>query len=163
MRTKFVFTVFTGIVASGSVFAQAAASMSAAEKIVLIQRQAELDFARLDRNGDGVVSREEARADRRYDTRFDAIDSNGDGKLSKEEILSYHAAIYARPRPNLLQGRLKAADTDGDNALTRSEAEAAHLTLLVKHFEKIDADKDGKVTPEELRAFLRNNRLGALM
>lgn len=38
-------------------------------------------------------------------------------------------------------------------ALTKSQAQAAGMTKLVLHFEKIDANGDGLVTREELRAY----------
>jgi Ca2+-binding EF-hand superfamily protein len=47
--------------------------------------------------------------------------------------------------------RLKAADTNGDGMLSKSEAAA--LPRLAEHFDAIDANKDGFVTFEELRAF----------
>lgn len=51
--------------------------------------------------------------------------------------------------------QFKAADKDGDGALTRSEAQAANLGRVVEHFDRIDANKDGKVTREEIRTLLR--------
>jgi Ca2+-binding EF-hand superfamily protein len=48
--------------------------------------------------------------------------------------------------------RFKAADKNGDGALTKAEAEAGKLQYIAQHFDKIDANKDGKVTREELRA-----------
>jgi Ca2+-binding EF-hand superfamily protein len=47
--------------------------------------------------------------------------------------------------------RLKAADTNGDGLISR--AEAAALPRIAKHFDEIDANKDGQVSKEELRAF----------
>jgi hypothetical protein len=42
-------------------------------------------FARLDANGDGAISREEA-ANTRLARRFDKLDANGDGFITKEEM-----------------------------------------------------------------------------
>ena len=50
-----------------------------------------------------------------------------------------------------LQDRLKAADANGDGLIDRAEAEAG-LPRLAKHFDKLDADGDGKLSPEEMRA-----------
>ena len=47
--------------------------------------------------------------------------------------------------------RLKQADTNADGMLNRDEAKA--LPMISKHFDEIDADHDGQVTAEELRAF----------
>ena len=40
------------------------------------------------------------------------------------------------------------ADGDGDGRITQAEAEARAL----RHFDQMDANRDGKVTPEERRA-----------
>ena len=47
--------------------------------------------------------------------------------------------------------RFKQADTDGDGALSRAEAEKG-MPRLSRHFDAIDADKDGRVTREEIEA-----------
>lgn len=52
--------------------------------------------------------------------------------------------------------QFSAADRDGDGALTRAEAEAGHLGGIVDNFDRIDANKDGKVTRDEIRAMLRS-------
>lgn len=44
------------------------------------------------------------------------------------------------------------ADTDGDGALSFQEIMAIHKRI----FDKIDANKDGKITPEEVQAFIRD-------
>ncbi|KGD98585.1 MULTISPECIES: EF-hand domain-containing protein [Rhizobium/Agrobacterium group] len=43
------------------------------------------------------------------------------------------------------------ADTDGDGALSFEEVTAVHKRI----FDSVDANKDGKVTPEEMQAFWR--------
>jgi hypothetical protein len=49
------------------------------------------------------------------------------------------------------RGKMKAADTNGDGMI--SKAEAATLPRLAKDFDAIDANKDGLVAPDEMRAF----------
>jgi Ca2+-binding EF-hand superfamily protein len=51
--------------------------------------------------------------------------------------------------------QFKAADKDRDGILTRAEAEAAGMGRIVRHFDRIDGNKDGKVTRDELRAVVR--------
>ena len=55
-----------------------------------MEREAGPDVARafrnLDRNGDGYITREEARGDDAVARGFDLADRNGDGKLDPEEF-----------------------------------------------------------------------------
>ena len=46
-------------------------------------------------------------------------------------------------------------DTDHDGRISRQEAQAA--PRLAAHFDKIDADKDGYLTPAELTAAIENH------
>lgn len=54
------------------------------------------------------------------------------------------------PRHGAMLERLKAADTNADGLISRSEAAA--LPRLAERFDAIDANKDGQVSFEELRA-----------
>ena len=54
--------------------------------------------------------------------------------------------------------RIKAADTNADGLLSRSEAAA--LPRIAEHFDEIDANKDGQVSFEELRAAFGKHRHG---
>jgi len=54
------------------------------------------------------------------------------------------------PRKGAMLERLKAADTNADGLISRSEAAA--LPRLAEHFDAIDTNKDGQVSFEELRA-----------
>lgn len=51
--------------------------------------QYRVDFAALDADGDGYISRVEARAHPTLDAEFNAIDSNRDGRLSREELAGW--------------------------------------------------------------------------
>ena len=51
-----------------------------------------------------------------------------------------------------MQERLKAADKNGDGKISREEA-AASLPKLAKRFDKIDVNKDGFITKEEMKAW----------
>jgi Ca2+-binding EF-hand superfamily protein len=48
------------------------------------------------------------------------------------------------------QAEFKAADKNGDGALSRDEAAA--LPRIAQHFDQLDTNKDGVVTQEELQA-----------
>jgi Ca2+-binding EF-hand superfamily protein len=47
--------------------------------------------------------------------------------------------------------RFKKADTNGDGTISKSEAEAG-MPMLARNFDAVDANKDGKLTSEEIRA-----------
>ncbi|MBF8178605.1 MAG: hypothetical protein K2Y13_02250 [Burkholderiaceae bacterium] len=43
-------------------------------------------------------------------------------------------------------------------SITKSEAQAANMALIVENFERIDANNDGIVTRNELRAYVLSTR-----
>jgi Ca2+-binding EF-hand superfamily protein len=43
-------------------------------------------------------------------------------------------------------------------SITKSEAKAARMAVIVENFEKIDANNDGVVTRKELRAYVLSTR-----
>ena len=55
------------------------------------------------------------------------------------------------PRGHMMKVMFAIADTNGDGALSFEEVTAIHKRI----FDRVDANKDGKVTPEELQAFMR--------
>lgn len=48
-----------------------------------------VDFDALDSDGDGYISRSEARANATLDAEFDGVDRDGDGRLSREELANW--------------------------------------------------------------------------
>ena len=55
------------------------------------------------------------------------------------------------PPPHMMKIMFAIADTDGDGALSFEEVTAIHKRI----FTRVDANKDGKVTIEEIQNFLR--------
>jgi hypothetical protein len=72
------------------------------------------------------------------------------------QTMRANAGGAARPHYQLskFDQQLIAADKDGDGALSRQEAENAGLRRIVENFDRLDANKDGKVTRAEIRALI---------
>lgn len=125
-------------------------------------------FSRADADGNGMLSRAEAeRGAPLLAKQFDAIDANRDGQISPEEIRAFRrtgrSERRARGGAQGAQAGAKfdlyfaRADTDGDGALSRSEAERG-LPRVAKKFGRIDRDGDGRLTREEMQAWLAARR-----
>jgi len=57
--------------------------------------------------------------------------------------------------------KLHAADTNGDGNISKAEAAAA-LPMISKHFDEIDTNHDGQLTPDELKAFFAAKHHGGM-
>jgi Ca2+-binding EF-hand superfamily protein len=95
-----------------------------------------------DTNGDGMISKEEAKALPRILKNFDAIDANHDGQITMEELRAFHQSRRGE--------HWKKLDTNGDGKISKEEAKAA--PRLLEHFDAIDTNHDGFLTPDELKA-----------
>ena len=118
-------------------------------------------FSKADTDRNGTLSRAEVeKALPRLAGRFDSIDTNHDGQLSRGELNAWKKAHRGERQAKAAE-RFRHADTDGDGAISRAEAER-HAPRLAKRFDQIDANKDGKLTQEELRAYResRHSRKG---
>ena len=75
---------------------------------------------------------------------FRQLDTNKDGKIERTEVVAWSEA------------RFKGLDTAGDGALTKEQYVDAMIAKirprLEQRFDKLDADKDGKVTAAEFEA-----------
>ena len=58
------------------------------------QARAAERMKKIDANGDGLISRDEAKGHKGLEKRFDAIDANKDGQLSKDELKAYRVAQH---------------------------------------------------------------------
>lgn len=116
--------------------------------------------------GPGMARRESAMRD--SNAAFDRLDANRDGSISRDEFAkAREMRIEKRMAMNdgkpgggrkmgmrhggrgmgMGAGMLRRADGNGDGRVTLAEAEAAAL----RHFDQMDANRDGRVTPEERR------------
>lgn len=117
-------------------------------------------FKKADADGNGALSRAEVEKSLpRLAKKFDRIDANKDGQLSRDELkaakkMHKHAHRKGHKAEHQAKAaeRFKHADTDGDGAISRAEAEK-QAPRLAQKFDRIDANKDGKLTQEELRAY----------
>jgi len=111
---------------------------------------AECDRQKMDADGDGAVSRDEAKSHPWLAGQFDTVDANKDGQLDKDELgaqrEAHHADMKARG-----EERWKAADSDGNGNLSRAEATASS-SWVGDRFDKLDANTDGELTREEMHA-----------
>ena len=98
---------------------------------------------KMDANGDGKISRDEASKYKNLAKVFDKIDTNNDGYLSKDELQAHRA--------KKAQGKFKAIDNNQDGRISRAEADAK-APMLAKNFDKLDVNKDGFIDKQEMSA-----------
>lgn len=70
-------------------------------------------------------------------------------------LASAASIVTAAPHGRGME-RLRAADTNGDGLISRDEAKS--LPRLAERFDEIDADKNGQLTADELRAMHAKHR-----
>lgn len=133
-----------------------------------------MGMARMDADGDGRVSKAEARAGaERFSERFDAMDANKDGYLDRTDMqarmVERRAAFFAGADANK-DGRLtrdefaahRTAQSSQRREAMQQRASAAGKTLptaaeraqrMASAFDRIDANKDGSISKAEFDAF----------
>lgn len=120
--------------------------------------KAEAAFAASDRNGDGRLSYaewQEART-RRLAEQFRKLDLNRDGALTQDEMRQAHQQrkqmrASHRQGGQAMREKMRALDRNGDRAFSRSELGTA-VPKLSNDFDRIDSNRDGLLTREEIRA-----------
>ncbi|MGZ9811729.1 EF-hand domain-containing protein [Pseudoroseicyclus sp. H15] len=116
------------------------------------------DFETLDTDGDGALTLAELTAQMRG--RFTEADSNGDGAVSAEEMA---AAIVAAAEANagaMSERLVERMDIDKDGVLSVEEL-GARMPNPAMIFDRMDADDDGSLSAEEYAAITeRMGRMG---
>lgn len=114
-------------------------------------------FKNADKDNDGTLDKNEAKAMPRVSKHFDEIDADKDGTISMDEM---KASMEHMRKAMHEKGKaaFKEADKDNDGTLDKEEAKA--MPRVSKNFDAIDADKDGTVSPDEIRAFMKSQRQG---
>lgn len=110
-------------------------------------------FEELDANGDGQITEAEMQA--HMQARFDTADTDGDGKLSRDELSARMEARQAERRAKRLDWMFENRDADGDGALTMEEMRAGRAERM---FARIDADGDGAISREEFEEMSEKGR-----
>ncbi|MBB3764709.1 EF-hand domain-containing protein [Sphingomicrobium lutaoense] len=110
-------------------------------------------FSAMDSDGNGWVTSGEAARKMTVDTQaqvmaanrqiFQRLDKDRNGQLSAEEF----AGLAASPPPADPSNFMQRVDLNKDGQVTLVE----HRTVMLATFDRIDADKDGVVTPEEMQ------------
>ncbi|MFO0997082.1 MAG: EF-hand domain-containing protein [Alphaproteobacteria bacterium] len=105
-------------------------------------------FQRLDRDKDGVISRAEFMQHR--DDQFAMLDKNHDGVIDHEEYMAVQGPRGTTMSPQtraMREARFRRINTSGSGKISKAEWDAESERL----FNALDANKDGRITPEELR------------
>lgn len=168
-KTLIITTALISFLASGIAFAQPngmkAADADKDGNLTRAELSAHLDerFAKLDKNGDGSITKEErkeARADRKA-ARFAKLDTDGNGSLSLEEFQAQsekHHGKRGKKGGDYQGGHKKGAgkhhgrrgnfDANKDGVIDKAEFQARAF----KRFDRMDANNDDVVSAQERQA-----------
>lgn len=103
---------------------------------------------RFDTDGDGKLCPEEYKAGfkKAPEGQFEKIDANKDGFVTREEMRKMRQKQAQEKKKKLL-----AADKDKDGKVTLAEYKAVFPKANPKAFERLDTDKDGSLSAEEIK------------
>ncbi len=119
------------------------------------KQQLEEQFNKADKDNDGTLTKEEAKAMPPVAKHFKEIDTDKDGTVSMDEIRAFMKSHKGDAHERGKE-RFNKADKDNDGTLTKEEAKA--MPNVYKNFDAIDTDKDGTVTLEEIHNYMKAKR-----
>jgi Ca2+-binding EF-hand superfamily protein len=119
------------------------------------QYRMEEQFKKADKDNDGTLTKDEAKAMPHVAKHFKEIDTDKDGTVSMDEIRAFMKSHKGDAHEHGKESFNK-ADKDNDGTLTREEAKA--MPNVYKNFDAIDTDKDGTVSLEEVHNFMKAKR-----
>ncbi|HMJ50016.1 MAG TPA: EF-hand domain-containing protein [Burkholderiales bacterium] len=112
-------------------------------------------FKKADKDHDGTLTKDEAKAMPLVYKNFDAMDTDKDGTVSMDEIRAYEKTHKKTAHERGKEQFMK-ADKDHDGTLTKEEAKA--MPHVYQNFDAIDVDKDGTVSLEEIHNYMKAKR-----
>lgn len=145
------------VLATGIAFAQDASPQRGARHAEM-QAKAEARFAAADKDNNGRIDRTEAQAvGERMAKHFDRMDANKDGGIDQAEMAAMRhtmgrAGHRMKSAMSYQRGLFVGMDDNADGGVTRAELGSKHKRWS-DDFDIIDANRDGKITGEELRAY----------
>lgn len=115
----------------------------------------------IDADGNGMISRAEAQTSPALAAGFDVIDANRDGQITPDELRAWNKGrgtrAQGKDRKSGFDEQFAKADSNGDGTLSRGEVEKG-MRRVVRHFDEVDANRDGHITREELRGYMQARR-----
>jgi Ca2+-binding EF-hand superfamily protein len=121
----------------------------------------EAAFKAADKDGDGTLDKEEAKAMPRVAKNFDKIDADKDGTVDLKEIAAGMMGAMGKKTGkmhDLAGAKFATADKDADGTLDKEEAKG--MKHVAEHFDEIDGDKDGTVSLDEIHGFMKSHMHG---
>jgi Ca2+-binding EF-hand superfamily protein len=102
------------------------------------------DFAAIDSDKDGSITKEEMAA--YHAAQIALADTDKDGFLSPAELAAHHQAAMAGRGEDRAARMIKRLDSDGDGALSLAEAQEGPNARM---FARLDRDDDGVISADE--------------